>query len=401
MDLYFRGAGMTLARYPNEGWLTIADVPQSGEKLIHPGLDREIEAGAAIPRGKHYGRIAYEGDRPSRWAESGDIWMHGYWVWDWADAYQKVNRIDTAKREIYPAEPYHYYGYTKGQRYYFLNILEELDSPGEWFLDRALGILYFLPPEPVRDSDVVLTILEQPMIALDNASFITIRGITFEDSRAGAVRITGGADNRLAGCTLRNLGNTAIDILGGTHNGETGCDMYDLAASCIRLDGGDRATLTPAGNYVENCYLHHFGKVFRTGNPGVNISGVGNILSHNYIHDAPNAAVFFSGNDHLLEYNEVRNIAQETGDVGAFYAGRDWTMRGHVIRYNYFHHLSSSWEWESWRFTWTTVSQARPSSAISSTKQGGPSSSAAVAITPSRTTSSWNASPRCTSTAAD
>ena len=29
----------------------------------------------------------------------------------------------------------------------------------------------------------------------------------------------------------------------------------------------------------------------------------------------------------------------ETGDVGAFYMGRDWTARGTIIRHNYFHHI--------------------------------------------------------------
>ncbi len=342
MELYERGEAMTLARWPNDGWLGIADVPQTGEKLVNPGLDREIAAGAAIPRGRHYGRFAYDGDRPSRWAASDDIWMHGYWVWDWSDGYQRVARIDMAKREIYPSEPHHSYGYTKGQRYYFLNILEELDTPGEWYLDRASGMLYILPRGPVRDGDIVATLLETPMISIDGASFITVRGIAFEDSRAGAVRISGGSDNRLAGCSLRNLGNTAVTVSGGLRNGVTGCDIHDVAAGCINLDGGDRITLTPAGNYATNNYLHHFGKVFRTGNPGVGMSGVGNILAHNLIHDAPNAAVFFSGNDHLLEFNEVHDIALETGDVGAFYAGRDWTMRGHTIRFNYFHDLHNS-----------------------------------------------------------
>ena len=51
-------------------------------------------------------------------------------------------------------------------------------------------------------------------------------------------------------------------------------------------------------------------------------------------------AVIITGNDHLLEFNEVYHVAQETSDVGAFYMGRDWTERGIVIRWNYFHDLT-------------------------------------------------------------
>ena len=48
----------------------------------------------------------------------------------------------------------------------------------------------------------------------------------------------------------------------------------------------------------------------------------------------------FSGNDHLIELNEIHSVCCESNDAGAIYAGRNWTMRGTVIRYNYFHHIS-------------------------------------------------------------
>jgi hypothetical protein len=67
--------------------------------------------------------------------------------------------------------------------------------------------------------------------------------------------------------------------------------------------------------------------------------GVGNEVFHNRIHQLPHTAVFFWGNDHKVEYNEVFDVCRETGDAGAFYQGRDWTQRGNVIRYNYFHDL--------------------------------------------------------------
>ena len=62
-------------------------------------------------------------------------------------------------------------------------------------------------------------------------------------------------------------------------------------------------------------------------------------MSHNWMHDSPHAGVYFGGNDNILEYNEINDIALETGDVGAFYIGRDWTVRGNIVRYNYFHDL--------------------------------------------------------------
>jgi len=50
-------------------------------------------------------------------------------------------------------------------------------------------------------------------------------------------------------------------------------------------------------------------------------------------------AIGLSGNEHVIEYNEVHTVCTETDDAGAFYMGRDWTWRGNIIRYNYFHHI--------------------------------------------------------------
>jgi len=337
MELFFNGSAMILSRYPNDGWLKITEVPQFGDRLIHKGGLPHFRFG--IPVGRHYGRFKYEDDRPERWRQTKDIWMHGYWTWDWADTYGKIEKIDTKKNEIHPAEPYSGYGYTKGQRFYFLNVLEEIDSPGEYYIDRKTGKLYFWPPERNEKSEIAVSILEEPIFLLENASHLNFEGVTFECCRSTAVKIFNGKNIKIAGCVFRNLGNVAVVIDGGVNNGIMSCDLYELAGGGIHLKGGDRMTLTPANNYIENNHIYNFGRVFRTYNPAIYMEGVGNRLSHNHIHDSPHAGVLFSGNEHILEYNEIHDIAKETGDVGAFYIGRDWTCRGNIIRYNYFHHL--------------------------------------------------------------
>lgn len=74
--------------------------------------------------------------------------------------------------------------------------------------------------------------------------------------------------------------------------------------------------------------------------PAISMSGVGNRASNNLIHDAPHMAISFSGNDHIIELNEIYNVCYESNDAGAMYSGRDWTMRGTIIRYNYLHHIN-------------------------------------------------------------
>jgi hypothetical protein len=338
LELFFKGKRMTIARYPNEGWLRIADVPQSGEKLFNEGLEREKRFDG-VRVGRHYGRIKYDGDRPKRWSSAEEIYCHGYWTWDWRDSFQKVESIDTASREITFAEPHHHYGYTKNQRYYFLNILAELDSPGEWYLDRRNGILYFYPPASAKNNTAVVSLLEDPLVSVENSQYITIEGICFESSRGVGVKVEGGSHDIIAGCTLRNLGNHAVVFDGGSENGITGCDIHDVALGGIILRGGDRKTLTPGGNFALNNHIHDYSQWLRTGQLAVEVNGVGNRIAHNCIHDAPHEGIYLQGNEQIIEYNEFYNLCNETGDAGAIHTGRNYTWRGNIVRYNYFHDL--------------------------------------------------------------
>ncbi len=338
MELFWKNQRMTLARYPNAGWLRIADVPQSGAKLFNLGLEREKRFDG-VPVGRHYGRISFSEDRPKHWSPENEIYLHGYWTWDWSDSYQRVRSIDAGRGEITIAEPHHHYGYTKNQRYYFLNVLEELDQPGEWVLDRKKGILYFWPPTAIADGQAFVSVLDEPLISLDNCEYVTIQGIKFQYSRGSGIALRGGKHNLVAGCAFSYLGKDAVIIDGGQHNGVSGCDIFDVAMGGIILKGGDRKTLTPAHNFATNNHIHHFSQWVRTSQLAVNISGVGNRIANNLIHDAPHEGIYLSGNEHLVEYNEIHSITQETGDAGAIHTGRDWTWRGNVIRYNYIHDL--------------------------------------------------------------
>jgi hypothetical protein len=331
-ELFFAGRPMQIARWPNEGWVTI-------ERVVDRG---STGGGGEKPRG---GTFVYREDRPSRWHVDGGVWLHGYWCHDWADECLRVASIDPEKREITLAAP-HGYGIgpssswnREPRRYCAINVLEELDAAGEWFLDRRAGVLYFWPPAPVESAEVLLSTFPEPLVVLDGCEHVTLRGLALTASCGEGVVVRGGRDNLVAGCTLTNLGDTAVAIRGGVNNGVTSCDLSSLARSGITLDGGDRRSLTPAGNFAANNHIHQFGRLQRTYAAGIHVGGVGNRASHNLIHDAPHAAVLYGGNEHVLELNEIHHVAQETSDVGAFYTGRDWTSRGNLLRWNYIHDL--------------------------------------------------------------
>ncbi len=326
LELFFEDRPMTLSRWPNEGFARIVEVTGGAPHRIH-GIE-----------GDKIGRFVYEGDRPSRWLGEPDLWLHGYWFWDWAEQKQPVERIDTERHEIHLAPPYHTYGYRKGQWYYALNALAELDEPGEWYLDRGAGMLYFLPPGPIEGGRPMVSIAPS-LLEVRDASFLTFRGFTLEACRANAVTVQGGESVRVEACTIRNTGSWAVSADGGSRHAVVGCDISETACGGISLAGGDRATLTPAGHVAENNHIHHYARWVRVYQPGVMIQGVGQRVAHNLIDNAPHMAMGFGGNDHVIEFNEIHSVCYESNDAGAIYAGRDWSTRGTVVRHNYFHDI--------------------------------------------------------------
>jgi hypothetical protein len=333
-ELFFDHRPMTLARWPNQGeFAKIAGYP--------PSSDQRDEHGGNL--GALAGGFRYDGDRPLRWRNTSDLWVHGYWAYDWANSYEKVIALDVNQHLVKTGPPYGIYGFRKDQRFYFVNVLEELDQPGEWFVDHKSGLLYFWPPKDTKRTgqavgEILLSQLEEPLLRLTGASNITIQGMTLEATRGNGVEVRGGENNRIEGCLICNTGNNGVVIEGGTRHGVISCDIFDTGDGGVGMTGGDRQTLKPGGHFVEDCHFQRQGRWSKCYVPAIGMTGVGLRASHNLIEDHPHCAILFWGNDHLIEFNEIHHIALETGDVGAIYTGRDYTFRGNKVRYNFIHH---------------------------------------------------------------
>lgn len=328
LQLFFADKPMTLARWPNKGTVKI------GELMVQDG--HEIHG----RKGSMTGIFTYDGDRPKRWSGETDVMLHGYWFHDWADQRYRVESIDTEKRIItLPAKPAHAFGFRKGQWYYAFNLLCELDQPNEWFLDRTSGILYFWPPAADPGQGQALISILPRLVKMEKASFVTLRGFILEGSRGDAISISGGSDNQILDCVIRNVGGEAVNASGLRHR-VAGCDIYQTAKGGISLTGGDRKTLTPGGLEAVNNHIHHYSIWKPVYCAGIRLNGVGNRAANNLIHDAPHMGIGFGGNEHVIEYNELHHVVTQSNDAGAMYCGRDWAARGNVIRYNYLHDIS-------------------------------------------------------------
>lgn len=200
LEVFFNGEPLTLARYPNKGGIKIG-------KVIDPGSVPRV--GDKSNRGATF---VYTDPRHKVWAGQKNIWIQGTLNYGFADDYCPIASIDTVKQELKLGKP-HLYGVGSGkdfQEYVAINILEELDSPGEWYLDEATGMLYLWPPSELSTASIKVSILEDPIISMEGVSNFQLQNLTVEAGRGIGIYLERCAYTLIAGCTIRNVGTAGI-----------------------------------------------------------------------------------------------------------------------------------------------------------------------------------------------
>lgn len=330
IEVFASDKRMTLARYPNEGYLKIDQVKDVGDVAEFPPQNywKDWET-----RRNHNGGTYIvdrnTNERMKTWKHPETAWIFGYLYWDWADSSSPLAKIDTDNRAISPRYVSRY-ACRSGALYYFYNILEELDAPGEWYLDRENGLLYVYPES--TDDVYAVSLTPKPLISFAGAADVTISGLTLLCTRTDAISGSG-SDLTLDHLTIRNVGGYGITLI-GYRNLVRFCEISHTGRGGIVLTGGDRTTLTPGENVAFGNYIHDFSEVYQTYQAGISLSGVGNRCAHNEISHSPHMAIGYSGNDHIIEYNDIHDVVYHSSDAGAIYSGYDWAGHGTIIRYN-------------------------------------------------------------------
>ena len=332
-EVIFGDLPMQSARWPNAGFTAFTEVIDAGASDPIHWVTREVY---------RPGAFRFPTDRARLWDFARGVYLHGFWCYEWSDEVLKAASYTLETGELRLAAK-HGYGIgnprdKQSQRnFYALHVFEELDTPGEYYLDRQANRLYFWPPSDVTATPVRLSLCRGPLFKASNAAGLVLRDLVLENGCGWAVKLNACTNSTVENCLVRNLGLGGIEVAGGENNHVMRCEVTRTGAQAVSLTAGDRKSLTKGNCSVVGNHLHHLGRYDWGGGRGVVLGGCGNRVANNLIHDCPTGGVAYGGNEHVLELNEVHHVCQLYADVGVFYTGRDWASRGNVVRWNYIH----------------------------------------------------------------
>lgn len=340
-EVFFNGTRMTLARYPDFGeYLYTENVVSTGNGRESDGATTAVENWDEIrnPVSDVYSINEELTSRIASWETLDDVWMFGFWKYDWADASSPIGNFDAEKHTLSP-KFVSTYGTKEDAPYYFYNVFEELTTPGEFYIDRANGILYIYPLAEMANAKIDMTLSTDNIIKLTDADYITFDGITVTGTRSDAISVTGN-NNTVSNCLIKNIAGYAVKAT-GYDNLVSRNEITRTGRGGIILDGGDTKTLSAGNNIADNNLIHDWSEIYQTYNPAVVLNGTGNVCSHNEMYNSPHEAITYSGNNHVIEYNVIHDVCLITNDGGAIYSGRRWDWYGTKIMYNLIYDLGS------------------------------------------------------------
>lgn len=380
-ELFYNGARQPLSRYPNNDPSDDALTPSltmngvatgtatDGSGYLNGAGTYTASDGSTNAVGGAFHFKPEDAAHIERWKTAlsrGGVWLAGYWRVPWQLNGVKVGLIDTENKQAIAlassaavpggiGDKYTRPVGNKKEPYYAINLLEELDTPGEWCVDFSRKKIYFYSGSstPPADGAIELSSLRAPLVQLSYSSDIIFEGIQFRRQLGQAVQIYDGTRDLLVGCTFRQNGNVAVDIDGGMDNGVVSGNFDDLAAGGIMMRGGLVQTgvggtpiLTPAGHFAVNNRFRGFGRVVRVYQGAVDAGSggpfgtssqtcVGTRIAHNDIRDTPHGGIYWGSYSQTIEYNELSDFVRTSNDMGAIYRfGTNYESKS-VIRYNH------------------------------------------------------------------
>jgi len=330
-------------------------VIQAEDFAKYNGKQLSVSAGGGSPTSFRY----QPGNVKASWAKEPEAEVHIFQSSN-CRAFKeivKLESVDEATRTVTVSGPECTSDLRTGDRYFVESVLEELDSPGEWYLDTATGKLYYWPVGPITAKTEVIAPVVGRLIEVvgdpdkeQTVSHLRFVGLTIENTdygpgdgcigygmgNQGVIHLRGATDCAVERCRFRNIGRYAVCLDRGSGNRIIGNDVTHSAEGGILL-------LESAGNEVSDNHIQDCGLVYKHIG-GVVLEGPGakdNLVAHNLIHDMSRYGITLKspGPHNTVEYNELYSLDTETFDTGGIEVtqqDRDFRS-GSVIRYNLVH----------------------------------------------------------------
>ena len=364
-QLFINGMRMHRARYPNFA---------PDDPLVH-GRGYTTTLGEADDGSGRLGfRVAPEEFSDRKWARANEAVVHISHNWGFLQF--RVDELDAAngviwlgeggwqinltgpKGEFGLADPLSLRSWLFTERRFFVeNVREELDTPGEWYVDGNRLLVY--PPTGVNldDATVEYAIHEHAVVFdgtesapvehlhLDSLRFAHTESTFLSDyvapsmgdwtiHRGGVVLLRNTRDCAVTRCFFDQVGGNAVFLDRDNRRARIAASTFSGAGeSAICIVGAQNeayGTKTPysTDTVIENNHIHDIG-AFGKQVAGVFVSSAfRTTIRHNLMHSLPRAGICLNdcwGGGHVIEHNEIHDTVRETRDHGPF---NSWGREG-------------------------------------------------------------------------
>ncbi len=362
-QLFVNGERRTRARHPNEGYLRTAG-PLPGVDPREGRRDRDA---------KFREGFQYNAGDLQKWDNFEDVAVYIYH--SWTRSVHHFRELDEANGIAYiqPHTGWPVGYWERTQRYCLDNFFEALDEPGEWYLNRETGVLYYwpLPGEDMTRAEVIAPVVVGDLVTLRGEEGNPVEHIAFEglslqhadwdvdpelktDAQSvawarGAVTMEWARDIRMEDCEIAHVGYYGVWLGTGSQRCLLQrCEVHDLGAGAVKIGEmgpPEEAERRDGYHVVDNCFLHDGGHVFRAGCGVLLLRSSYNSVTQNDICDFYYTGVSVgwswgyaptTAHDNAIEYNHIHDIGKaDLSDMGGIYCLGD--SPGTTLRHNHIH----------------------------------------------------------------
>lgn len=352
--LYENGTMSKLARYPNTGYSTaVADNPLSTTKFKYNNND--------VPNVSKINELSVH------------IWPGGpNGIYNYFTNDINVTSVDYANKLV-TLSTAAWYQIGTGSRYFVQGNKEFLDAPGEFYLDKTTGVLYYYPisTSPINELTIVAPKATTVIKMVGGSASNIIKNIRFEglsisdtDKGMHGILIYNAENISVKDCKIFNIGEYAVYISGySKYININGNLIYDIGNTGVQINGSTKTinNYICGSNTISNNYIHDIGRLVGQGAGIYIFQSPYNVVSYNRINNTPRHSIalgssasqtligqvidgvtitndnidnYYISQDNIIEFNDVSNAncdSQDTAPIATYMTGKNNVISNNSI----------------------------------------------------------------------